>query len=73
MHLERRIRTLERTMGARIASATDAELEAYLAQHPLDPALEAELATWTDEQLEAARAGVPLRMVRAMQPAAKPS
>jgi hypothetical protein len=36
MHLERRIRSLERAMRARIASATDAELEAYLAQHPLD-------------------------------------
>ena len=67
MHLERRIRTLERAMGARIARATDAELEAYFAQHPLDPELEAELHTWTEEQLEAAARGVPLAKVRAMQ------
>jgi hypothetical protein len=54
-------------MGARIASATDAELEAYLAQHPLDPELDAELDTWSEEQLEAARRAVPLATVRAMQ------
>jgi hypothetical protein len=68
MPLERRIRTLERAMRARIASATDAELEAYVAQHPLDPELGAELDTWTNEQLEAAIRGVPLATVRAMQP-----
>jgi hypothetical protein len=48
--------------------ATDAELTAYRTHYPPDPELEAELATWTNEQLEAARRGVPLATVRAMQP-----
>jgi hypothetical protein len=73
MHFERRVRKLERAARARTASATDAELAAYLARRPPDPALKAELATWTDEQVDAARRGVPLTIVRTMQPAAKVS
>jgi hypothetical protein len=71
MQLQRRIRALERTTRARFTSwlrhTTDAELKAYRAHYPPNPELEAEVATWTDEQLEAARRGVPLAIVRAMQ------